>query len=79
MKAPAQTRRSFFKSSALAGVALAGPNLLLGQAKGANSRFRVGVMGLKRGKGHIKAFLDVPNCEIAYVCDVDDDLSLIHI
>ena len=73
MKAPAQTRRSFFKSSALAGVALAGPNLLLGQAKGANSRFRVGVMGLKRGKGHIKAFLDVPNCEIAYVCDVDDD------
>lgn len=73
MKAPAKTRRSFLKSSALAGVAVAGPNLLLGQAKGANSRFRVGVMGLKRGKGHIKAFLDVPNCEIAYVCDVDDD------
>lgn len=73
MKASAKTRRSFLKSSALAGVAVAGPNLLLGQAKGANSRFRVGVMGLKRGKGHIKAFLDVPNCEIAYVCDVDDD------
>ncbi|MGB0154582.1 MAG: Gfo/Idh/MocA family protein [Verrucomicrobiales bacterium] len=73
MKAPATTRRSFLKSSALAGVAVAGPNLLLGQAKGANSRFRVGVMGLKRGKGHIKALLDVPNCEIAYVCDVDDD------
>jgi len=30
-------------------------------------------MGLKRRKGHIKAFLDVPNCEIAYVCDADDD------
>ena len=73
MKAPATTRRSFLKSSALAGVAVAGPNLLLGEAKGANSRFRVGVMGLKRGKGHIKALLDVPNCEIAYVCDVDDD------
>lgn len=73
MKDPATTRRSFLKSSALAGAAVAGPNLLLGQAKGANSRFRVGVMGLKRGKGHIKAFLDVPNCEIAYVCDVDDD------
>lgn len=73
MKAPATTRRSFLKSSALAGVAVAGPNLLLGEAKGANSRFRVGVMGLKRGKGHIKALLDVPNCEIAYVCDVDED------
>jgi predicted dehydrogenase len=30
-------------------------------------------MGLSRGKGHIKAFLDVPNCEIAYLCDVDRD------
>lgn len=51
----------------------AGPNLLLGQAKGANSRFRVGVMGLSRGKGHIKAYKDVPNTEVAYVCDVDDN------
>ena len=68
-----QTRRSFLKSSAFAGIAVSGPNLLLGQAKGANSRLRVGVMGLSRGKGHIKAFLDVPNCEIAYLCDVDRD------
>lgn len=73
MKKPARSRRNFLKSSALVGASVTGPNLLLGQAKGANSRFRVGVMGLKRGKGHIKALLDVPNCEIAYVCDVDDD------
>lgn len=52
------------------------PNLLLGQAKGANSRFRVGVMGLSRGKGHIRAYLDVPNTEIAYVCDVDENRLL---
>lgn len=52
------------------------PNLLLGQAKGANSRFRVGVMGLGRGKGHIRAYLDVPNTEIAYVCDVDENRLL---
>lgn len=50
-----------------------GPNLLLGQAKGANSRLRVGVMGLGRGRGHIKAYLDVPNTEIAYLCDVDEN------
>ncbi|MDF1816490.1 MAG: Gfo/Idh/MocA family oxidoreductase [Verrucomicrobiales bacterium] len=65
-------RRTFIGISAGAAVA-AGPNLLLGQAKGANSRFRVGVMGLSRGKGHIKAYKDVPNTEVAYVCDVDDN------
>ena len=73
MSSKDQTRRSFIKSTALAGVTISGPNLLLGQAKGANSRLRVGVMGLSRGKGHIRAFLDVPNCEIAYLCDVDRD------
>ena len=57
----------------MAGAAAAGPNLLLGQAKGANSRFRVGVMGLGRGRGHIKGYLDVPNTEIAYLCDVDEN------
>ena len=58
-------------ATAVTASAVTGPNLLLGQAKGANSRFRVGVMGLGRGKGHIRALLDVPNTEIAYLCDVD--------
>ena len=66
-------RRTFLRMSAGVTAAAAGPNLLLGQAKGANSRFRVGVMGLSRGKGHIKAYSDVPNAEVAYVCDVDDN------
>lgn len=69
------TRRDFLKKTttafAAAAAASAGPNLLLGQAKGANERFRVGVMGLSRGRGHIKGYLDVPNTEVAYVCDVD--------
>jgi len=63
------SRRRFLGTSLAA--AVAGPNLLLGQAKGANSRLRVGVMGLGRGKGHIKGYLDVPNTEVAYLCDVD--------
>lgn len=71
------SRRSFLADGTLAAVsAFAAPNLLLGQSKGANSRLRVGVMGLGRGRGHIKAFLDVPNTEIAYVCDVDQDRLL---
>ncbi|HRQ87931.1 MAG TPA: Gfo/Idh/MocA family oxidoreductase, partial [Bacteroidia bacterium] len=28
-------------------------------------------MGLSRGRAHIKAYLDVPNTEVAYLCDVD--------
>lgn len=67
------SRRKFIGSAiaASAAVGVSGPNLLLGSAKGANSRFRVAVMGLGRGKGHIRALLDVPNTEIAYLCDVD--------
>ena len=58
-------RRKFIGMSAGLAATAAGPNLLLGQAKGANSRFRVGVMGLNRVKGHIRAYGDVPNTERA--------------
>lgn len=64
-------RRTFLKQTAAATALFTGPNLLLGQVKGANSRFRVGVMGLGRGMGHVRGYLDVPNTEVAYVCDVD--------
>ena len=70
---PSPSRRRFIGTALAAGALATGPNLLLGQAKWANSRLRVGVMGLGRGKAHIKAFLDVPNTEIAYVCDVDSN------
>ena len=60
------SRRTFVTAGSIAATAaIAAPNLHLGQAKGANSRLRVGVMRLSRGKGHIKAYLDVPNTEIA--------------
>lgn len=67
-------RRQFVKQSAALGAvaAVAMPNLLLGQAKGANARVRVGVMGLGRGRAHIAGYLGVPNVEVAYVCDVDE-------
>lgn len=69
------SRRQFIAKTGLAAASATlatGPNLLLGQAKGANDRVRVGVMALGRGMGHVKAYLDVPNCEVAYVCDVDE-------
>ena len=59
-------RRIFLKQTAAATALFSGPNLLLGQVKGANERFRVGVMGLGRGMGHIRGYLDVPNTEVAY-------------
>lgn len=71
MESKPTSRRRFLGTTLAAGAV--GPNLLLGQAKGANSRLRVGVMGLSRGRGHIKAYLDVPNTEIAYLCDVDEN------
>ncbi len=77
MESPSPSRRSFLgttlSATAAASAAFTGPNLLLGQAKGANSRLRVGVMGLGRGRSHIKAYLDVPNTEVAYLCDVDSN------
>ena len=74
MSSSPTTRRHFVKQTAALGAvaAVAMPNLLLGQAKGANARVRVGVMGLGRGRAHIAGYLGVPNVEVAYVCDVDE-------
>jgi predicted dehydrogenase len=63
-------RRNFLKAGVAGGVV----PLIAGRAvsqDAASNRLRVGVMGLSRGLAHIKAFLAVPNVEIAYVCDVD--------
>src|SRR5687768_4321593 len=66
-------RRTFLRTTTAATtfVALKGfPSIL--RAAGANDRLVVGVMGLGRGMAHIQGFLEVPNVEIAYVCDVDE-------
>jgi predicted dehydrogenase len=67
-----QNRRHFLRTASAASAAVlcstAGPTHA---QTNAGRRLRVGVMGLSRGKAHIANFLGVPDVEIAYVCDVD--------
>lgn len=42
-----------------------------GSVLGANSRIRVGVMGLSRGMAHVRGAIANNNVEVAYVCDID--------
>jgi predicted dehydrogenase len=66
------SRRTFFHQSTLAGAGA----LVLGPASARaalspGDKIVAGVMGLSRGMDHVNALLAIPNAEIAYVCDVD--------
>ena len=70
------TRRQFLQSSSAAGAGL----LLLGtrasgNIQGANDRVRIAVAGLNgRGQSHIGGWMGQDNVELAYVCDVDENV-----
>ncbi len=70
------TRRQFLQTSSAAGAGL----LLLGtkasgNIQGANDRVRIAVAGLNgRGGSHIGGWLGQDNVEIAYLCDVDENV-----
>lgn len=68
-------RREFLqKTSALgAGLAAYAAAGQLRAAQSPNESLRVGVMGLGRGLGHVNALLQIPNVEIGYICDVDQE------
>ena len=74
MKTPSTTRRTFLRHSAVLGAGLATlPHArVLRAAESPASKVRVAVMGLSRGMAHVDGFLNVPNVEVAYVCDVDE-------
>lgn len=66
----ASTRRSFIKRSSLAFTALSASRVL-----GANDKIRIGSIGLGgRGMGSAAWFSKIPGVEIAYVCDVDQNV-----
>ena len=65
------SRRNFVKTAGVIGAASVSVLPAVYGQQAPSRKLRVGVMGLQRGKAHIKGFQAVPNVEIAYVCDVD--------
>jgi predicted dehydrogenase len=64
-------RRAFLKAGA-AGLATA---VSARRILGANDRVRVAVIGLRgRGWDHVKGYAPLPNVELAYFCDVDENV-----
>ncbi|HKQ37324.1 MAG TPA: Gfo/Idh/MocA family oxidoreductase [Verrucomicrobiae bacterium] len=66
------SRRKFFHQTSFAGAGA----LMLGASRShaalsPGDKIVVGVMGLGRGMDHVRALMTIPNAEIAYVCDVD--------
>lgn len=67
-------RRQFIKRTGLAGASLAAVGTLnsLRAAESPNRKILVGIMGVNaRGMAHVAGYLAQPDCEIAYICDVD--------
>src|SRR3989440_4042321 len=68
-------RREFLKTSGKAITVGAATLALGGKVLGANDRVRVAICGVRgRGNDHIKGFANVPNAEIAALCDVDESV-----
>ncbi|MHC4579928.1 MAG: Gfo/Idh/MocA family protein [Planctomycetota bacterium] len=70
---PKVSRRSFIKKAGIA----AGVTLLPDKTSwaGANDRVRVAVIGIRgMGQNHISSYSQLPNVEVAALCDVDDNL-----
>ncbi|MHC4119989.1 MAG: Gfo/Idh/MocA family protein [Planctomycetota bacterium] len=61
------SRRTFLKSTALAGASLTTSRVL-----GANDDIRVAIIGLgNKGGQHVKVFSSMPGCRVTALCDVD--------
>ena len=68
---PSLNRRNFLTTSAAGLTALTAA----GAADKPNERIQVAVMGVRgRGKEHIRLFSALPNVEIAYLCEVDENV-----
>ena len=43
------------------------------QLRAANEKVVIGIIGLGgQGRGHLSSYLGIPNVEVAYICDVDE-------
>jgi predicted dehydrogenase len=69
-------RRKFLQQSSLciAGSSLATSNVAQAGINKVNTKIRIGIIGLGgQGKGHLKSFLDQPDVEVGWLCDVDQE------
>jgi predicted dehydrogenase len=67
------SRRKFIQTAAISTAVLGLPTIIPSRAFGANDRLRVAVIGLNgRGKDHIAGFSNLPNVDVATLCDVDE-------
>src|SRR5262245_46622732 len=67
------SRRDMLASAAAVAAAAAVTSPRQTAAQGANGKLVVGLIGCGgRGRGDAARFKDVPNVELAYVCDVDE-------
>jgi predicted dehydrogenase len=67
-------RRTFLKASAVAAAGLASASSAK-KVLGANDRIRIAVVGVRgRGWDHVKEYRPIPGVEIAYLCDVDENV-----
>jgi predicted dehydrogenase len=64
-------RRSFLKTGAAALATAASASRIMG----ANDRIRVAIVGVRgRGWDHVRGYQPIPGVEIAYFCDVDENI-----
>jgi len=66
------SRRQFSKTAAGAGLAAFSTLQAVRGQNAPSNKLVVGIMGLGRGRGHVRGWLQVPGVEIAYLCDVDN-------
>jgi predicted dehydrogenase len=65
-------RRSFIQKSAGAAALLSMPSIIPSRAFGANDKVRIAVLGVNgRGNSHIEGFSNLPDVEVACLCDPD--------
>ena len=66
------SRRSFIQKSAGAAALLSIPTIIPANVFGANDKIRVAVLGVNgRGTNHIQGFSNLPDVEVACLCDPD--------
>jgi predicted dehydrogenase len=67
-----ESRRSFIKKSAGAAAVLSLPTIVPASVFGSNDKVRVAVLGVNgRGTSHIQGFSNLPDVEVACLCDPD--------